>query len=379
MRTCGILGVFAVLLAIWPVAPVQSHEIRPAVATVSIPADGRMALSVSTNLEALLAGIGPEHKDTDDAPGAAQYNELRALAPDALKARFQAFAAKWLDGIKIELDGTRIAPEIAAVEVPAVGDIKLARISTVRLTGAVPPDAKTIRWTYPAGFGTSVLRVNQHGGNEPATVWLKDGAPSDPISLTAGPPKSRMALAWDYLVLGFTHILPKGLDHILFVLGLYLLSTEWRPLLVQVTAFTIAHSITLALGLYGVVDIPSSVVEPLIALSIVYVAVENILTPKLTPWRPFVVFGFGLLHGLGFAGVLQEIGLPPSEFVTGLISFNVGVEFGQLAVIGLAWLATGLWFRHKPWYRARIVWPASALIALAGLYWTIERVLGGGA
>ncbi len=340
-----------------------------------------MDIAISANLEALLAGIGPEHKDTDDAPGATQYNSLRALDPEALKVRFLAFAPKWLDGLRIEVDGARVTPTLANIDIPTSGDIKQARISTARLTAAVPSTAKSLTWTYPAAFGTSVLRVNQIGGPEkdPVTAWLKDGVTSDPISLTAGARKSQWATALDYVVLGFTHILPKGLDHILFVLGLYLLSTEWRPLLVQVTAFTVAHSITLALGLYGIVDVPSSVVEPLIALSIVYVAVENILTPNLTPWRPFIVFAFGLLHGLGFAGVLQEIGLPPADYILGLISFNAGVEFGQLAVIGLAWLATGLWFRHKPWYRSRIVWPASAMIACAGLYWTIERVFGGGA
>jgi HupE / UreJ protein len=374
-----LAGILVWMLA--GIAPATAHEIRPAIATVSIPATGQMDIRIAANLEALLAGIGPEHKDTDDAPGATQYNSLRALEPDALKSRFQAFVPKWLDGLRIEIDGARIVPTLSAIDIPATGDLRQARISIARLTAAVPADAKSVRWTYPAAFGTSVLRVNQIGGpeKEPVTAWLKDGMASEPVPLAAGAKRSRWAAALEYVVLGFTHILPKGLDHILFVLGLYLLSTEWRPLLVQVTAFTVAHSITLALGLYGIVEIPSSVVEPLIALSIVYVAVENILTPNLTPWRPFVVFAFGLLHGLGFAGVLQEIGLPPAEYITGLISFNVGVELGQLAVIGLAWLATGLWFRHKPWYRARIVWPASAVIALAGLYWTIERVFGGGA
>jgi hypothetical protein len=90
-----------------------------------------------------------------------------------------------------------------------------------------------------------------------------------------------------------------------------------------------------------------------------------------------VVFGFGLLHGLGFAGVLHEIGLPRADYVTGLVAFNLGVEFGQLAVIALAFAATGLWFRTQPWYRARIVMPASLLIAIVGLYWTVERVLEG--
>jgi hypothetical protein len=163
--------------------------------------------------------------------------------------------------------------------------------------------------------------------------------------------------------LGFTHILPKGLDHILFVLGLYLLSTKWKPLLVQVTSFTIAHSITLGLSMYGVVSLPPSIVEPLIALSIAYVAIENVVTSELHAWRPVVVFGFGLLHGMGFAGVLQEIGMPRSEFVTALISFNVGVELGQLAVITLAFALTGIWLRGKPWYRRGFVVPASQPVA----------------
>ena len=115
-------------------------------------------------------------------------------------------------------------------------------------------------------------------------------------------------------------------------------------------------------------------VAPLIAASIVYVAVDNFLTPRLHVWRPFVVFAFGLLHGLGFAGVLEEGGLPPSDLVTALLSFNVGVELGQLAVITISWFAVGMAFRNRPWYRQRVIIPASALIAATGLYWTIERV-----
>jgi hydrogenase/urease accessory protein HupE len=181
-------------------------------------------------------------------------------------------------------------------------------------------------------------------------------------------------VALDYLVLGFEHIVPLGLDHILFVLGIYLLSLHWRPLLAQVTAFTIAHSITLGLSLYGYISLPATVVEPLIALSIVYVALENIVTRELKPWRVFVVFGFGLLHGMGFAGVLLELGLPRSEFLTALITFNVGVELGQLTVIGGAFLAVGLWFRHHAWYRPGIVIPASAAISAIGAWWTVERI-----
>jgi hypothetical protein len=138
----------------------------------------------------------------------------------------------------------------------------------------------------------------------------------------------------------------------------------------------VAHSITLGLSIYGVFSLPPTIVEPLIAASIVYVAVENILTSELHAWRPFVVFGFGLLHGLGFAGVLHEVGLPRAEFVTGLVAFNLGVEFGQLAVITLAFGLVGYWGKDRPWYRHRVVIPASAAIALTGLYWTVERVFG---
>jgi HupE / UreJ protein len=351
-----------------------AHEIRPAIVTATLSADDRYEVAVALNIEAVMAGIGPQHRDTDEAPEAVTYNGLHALEPAALRTKFDAFSKRWLAGIKLEFDGKAVALEIAKVEVPAVGDAKSARISTVRLVGQIPPDARTLRWMYASEFGSSVVRLKRDG-REPLEVgWLKDGQPSAVIDLAADDTRSVLQKFADYVGVGFTHIIPKGIDHILFVLGLYLFGTTWRPLLIQVTAFTVAHSITLALGLYGVVSIDASIVEPLIALSIVYVAVENIFTTKMQVWRPAIVFAFGLLHGLGFASVLQEVGLARADYAVGLIGFNVGVELGQLAVIALAWLATGFWFAHKSWYRQRIVWPASAAIALVGAFWTVERI-----
>ena len=188
--------------------------------------------------------------------------------------------------------------------------------------------------------------------------------------------KTTAEVAGEYLTLGFEHIVPKGLDHILFVLGIFFLSLHWKPLLYQVTAFTIAHSITLGLSLYGLVSLPPSFVEPLIALSICYVAIENVVTRELKPWRVYVVFAFGLLHGLGFAGVLLELGLPREEFLTALIAFNIGVELGQLTVISAAFATVAYWFKDKPWYRQRIVIPVSLVIGMTGAYWTIERIFG---
>lgn len=181
---------------------------------------------------------------------------------------------------------------------------------------------------------------------------------------------------WIFTKAGIEHIIPKGLDHILFVLGLFFSSLLFRPLLWQVTAFTLAHTLTLALAALDMVRIPGEIVEPLIALSIVWIAVENCAFTQTKKWRPLVVFGFGLLHGLGFAAVLSEYGLPEGNLVSSLLAFNIGVELGQLMVLLAAALLV-YFIRRKKWYRKRIQIPASLAIALVGLYWFIERVFLG--
>ena len=140
--------------------------------------------------------------------------------------------------------------------------------------------------------------------------------------------------------------------------------------------FTLAHTLTLGFAAAGWVTLPAQVVEPLIALSIAYVGLENIFAKKLGRHRLILVFLFGLLHGLGFAGVLLDFGMPKESFLSSLISFNVGVELGQLAVVGLALLCVGWLFRSDPEkYRRYVSNPASFLITLVGLMWTVERVM----
>lgn len=352
-----------------------AHEIRPAVATLTLDPDGRYEIAFVVNIEAVIAAVSPQHRDTDESPNALEYNRLRALAPEALRAVVEVNLARYLDGIELQFDGIRVRPAPAGVDIPPVGDVALSRQTVVRLAGAAPAGAKLLAFSYAESLGSCVLRVRE--GERLDAVWLKNGVRSAPYVIGKGFDQRTMAdVLREYVVLGFTHIVPLGLDHILFVLGLFLLSTRLAPLLIQVTAFTVAHSVTLALSVYGVVSLPSAIVEPLIAASIVYVAVENILTPQLKPWRALVVFGFGLLHGLGFAGVLQEVGLPQGQFVPALVSFNVGVELGQLAVIAFAFFAVGIWGRNKSWYRPRFVIPASAGVAAVGLFWTVQRVLG---
>mgnify|MGYP006099774285 FL=1 len=172
---------------------------------------------------------------------------------------------------------------------------------------------------------------------------------------------------------GFEHIIPQGLDHILFVLGLFFSCITFRSLLWQVTAFTVAHSITLVLAAQGLVQLRGDIVEIIIALSIVWIAIENCLYKETSKWRYLVVFSFGLLHGLGFAALLTQYGLPKENFISLLLAFNIGVEFGQLAVLLIAFLLIKLILR-KNWYSNQIKIPASIIIALVGLFWFVERV-----
>ncbi|HPE47316.1 MAG TPA: HupE/UreJ family protein [Hyphomonas sp.] len=191
--------------------------------------------------------------------------------------------------------------------------------------------------------------------------------------------RSPLETAVFYIGIGFQHILPGGADHILFVLALFLASTRVRPLLLQISAFTVAHTATLGLTAAGVIAPAGSVVEPLIALTIAWAAAENLIFKEMQAWRPLLAFGFGLIHGMGFAGAFGALGLPQEIFWPALIGFNVGVEVGQLSVIGMA-LAVSLPVRgilaragRKQLYRPLIVLPVSLLIGVAGLWWAVER------
>ncbi len=234
-------------------------------------------------------------------------------------------------------------------------------------------------WSSDAPPGQYLLRLVTSAGS--ASQWLKPGEASDPLgeddAIEPGPTSAAtgtLRVLGTYTRLGFTHILPDGLDHILFVLGLFLLSARLRPVLAQATAFTVAHSVSLALAMYGVVSPPAWIVEPLIAASIAFVGVENIVRRGYTSRRTLVAFAFGLLHGMGFAGALREVGLPREQFLPALLSFNLGVELGQVAVIGAAFLLVGAWFGRAQWYRARIAVPASACIAIVAGVWTVQRL-----
>jgi hypothetical protein len=354
-------------------ARVPAHEVFPAVSDM-VEAEGALTFTVAANIEAFVAGVDLAGLlNTNSSPRAAEYDALRRLDPAAMEERFRAFWPEMAARISLTVDGTALTPDLVGITIPEVGDPEVARQSVLTFRAVLPAGAGQAVFGWDAAFGNIVLR--QQGVDAPYTGYLEGGALSDPIPLRGGGAVGPGQVFLDYIPLGFDHIVPKGLDHILFVLGLYFLSTRLSPLLWQVSAFTLAHTVTLALGALGIIRIPAGIVEPLIAATIVFVAVENILTDGLSRWRPALVFCFGLLHGLGFASILTDVGLPEGTFVPALIGFNIGVELGQLAVIGMAFVLVGHWFGDRPWYRVRIAIPASVVIAGFGLWWFLERTV----
>jgi len=345
-------------------ASVRAHEIGTTRVTILLPATARYEIQIVTDAASLAEKVG----------AAAGSTPIDTTDPAALRQRLEELGAVFRGRFVIAFDGRAVRPDLAWKVEPstAVGG---APVATIRLSGPVPDAARQLTWSYAWTFASYALVARRDPAGQATTEWLEGGETSAPLALLGPSPMvSPLRLGSRYVALGFTHILPHGLDHVLFVLGLFLLSRRLRPLLLQVSAFTVAHSITLGLGLYGLLTLPASIVEPLIAISIAYIALENIFLSHLNHWRVVLVFAFGLLHGLGFAGALKEVGLPRSEFATALLSFNVGVELGQLTVIGLAFLLVGLPYANRVWYRSRIVLPASALIACFGVYWTVERL-----
>lgn len=361
----------AVIAGLVIAGQVLAHEVLPTIGQLSV--EGRtVRLDLRLNAEAFLAGIDLDGlTNTNDSANSDSYDEFRKLEPDALASKIRANWPGISNGMTVSAEAGAIPLTIDSIEVSEVGDVDQARPSRVVLSGRVPGDAEVLELEWPSGHGTLVLR--QIGVKDGFADYIEGGTGSGPIRIGGGQAQTGFAAFLNYIPVGFDHILPKGLDHILFVLGLFFLSPAMGPLLWQVSAFTLAHTVTLALGALGWVTVSPAIVEPLIAASIAFVAIENIFSTNLHRWRPLVVFGFGLLHGLGFASVLQEFGLPQAQFIPALIGFNVGVELGQLTVIALAFLAVGAWFGGKSWYRAAISIPASAAIACVGLYWAFER------
>jgi hypothetical protein len=359
------IALFAVLRGI----TLSAHPTATSFVVIHVAPAGSVAVSVTTDARPLLmklealAGVTP-------SPA--------ALPASAVDARIQTLSATIVQQLELDLDGTP-----ADLTVQGIERLK-DRPEAVQIlfTTRTPSSAETtLRWRTSLFFGSYPLAVRAGDVASAAPdaeqyEWLSGAEVSQPYRLgTLAAPESGWRQAGRFVLIGFTHILPGGLDHVLFVLGLFLLASNARALLLQVSAFTVAHSCTLGLAMAGWVRLPGAIVEPLIAASIAYIAIENLVTTRLSTWRLGVVFLFGLLHGLGFAGALASLGLSDGHFAGTLVGFNVGVELGQLAVVLGAALVVYALRLNPDRYRRLLVRPASAAIAAMGIFWAIERIL----
>lgn len=354
-----------------PARILQAHEISPTISDLIITGD-TLNFELRLNIESFVAQLDLQLLvNTDDTEVDNNYDQFRAMTSEKLESVFREFWPEMANRFSIN------APEplvlaLQNVSIPQTGNVELPRQSTISLAANLQPGSPGVTVSWPADYGALVIR--QQGVENPYTGFLENGGKSDLIVTAGENEKTAWQTFVQYIPVGFDHIIPKGMDHILFVLGLFFLAAKLTPLVWQISVFTLAHTVTLILGALGWITIPATIVEPLIAASIVYVAFENLVTESLHPWRTLVIFGFGLLHGLGFASVLAEFGLPGSRFVPALIGFNIGVETGQLTVVAIAFLTVGVWCRNHPDYRQWIAVPASVIIGLTGAWWFYQRV-----
>ena len=330
---------------------VAAHEAAPSEIILTRVAEDTLSLQVT--LDVVQAR---EHSD----------GVINPVTPGDAYA-MERFTTQIRRTLRLSVDGN--LSDLKAVATTAKDDGR----TVFDISAAISPTAQELMISPGAVVGDSLIRFV--GDDSQTTTRFVSSNGNGFFALANGSEAASLSSVMrDYVYAGFIHIVPRGLDHILFVVGLFLLTLRLRPLLLQVSLFTLAHTATLALGATGVIVVPAAIVEPLIAASIVFIAVENIVSKDLSPWRPYVVFAFGLLHGLGFAGVMAEFGLPQSHFVAGLIAFNIGVELGQIFVLALCFAAVGFWFAHKTWYRRGISIPASVIVAATGAVWTVQRV-----
>lgn len=307
----------------------------------------------------------PEFRGDEDEPPL-DLAWLRTREPEEW-ARIRREATAYLnDCIAIETQAGRASLDLTFPDFESSpprfvsqGLAEMPPMIEVRAEVPFPPGAIRLKWEEPFGV---VLILSTQDDILPVisgeTVTLFERSPG--------------FVTW--VRIGWDHIVPKGLDHILFILGIFLLSPNWRPLLKQSLTFTLAHSATLIFAALGWVHLPSKPVEVLIALSITWIAIENFGKRRLGAVRYTTIAVFGLIHGLGFAGMLAPL-LPPGRpevLLSGIVGFNLGVEAGQVAVLAVALACFGWWKKHHFDHLRR---GGSLTIAVVGLIWAVERML----
>ena len=354
-----------------------SHEIRPSIADYKIE-ENILYFDIRLNAELILSGIDASNiTDTNSSPLSATYDDLRSLTRENLKI---LLIESWDDiqsKIKLNINEVSTKFELVDINIEANRDFEISRDSILYLKYELDEDDEFLTFKWSEKYGPIIIReINELKKEDDLyTEYLQAGLQTDKIFIKSENTQSIFKSIINYFILGIQHIIPKGLDHILFIVGLFFFSVTLRPLLIQVTMFTIAHSITLIFVSVSYINVNPLIVEPIIALSIAYVGIENIFKQYVKEYlRYIIIFFFGLLHGLGFALVLSDIGYQSSKLILNLISFNLGIEAAQIFIILFLYILLGIKFSNKKYYRYIFQVPVSLFIALVGIYWFFERI-----
>jgi hydrogenase/urease accessory protein HupE len=343
--------------------PAQAHQVNLSTARVTLSGDDSVAVEVA------LKG-----SDADRLAGTAIFDVQRDAVDPARVADFAAPIVAYINAhvAVTGLGDTACVPGVATLLPDGDGVIFRNSFSCRNVTGDIIYHSTVLTATDP---GARQIVLIGEGANAPQALL---DASHTTVTLSAPAPSLRSTMQ-RYLITGIEHIF-GGYDHIAFLVSVVLWARRLVPVIKIVTAFTIAHSITLSLAALDIVVIPNRVVEPAIAASIVFVAMENFFSRDIDRrWR--VTFVFGLIHGFGFAGALREVGLPANAVAPALAAFNVGVEIGQVAIVSMvlpALIALDQIMAAdpaKPVRAASLVYALSMLISLLGSYWLVTRVL----
>jgi hypothetical protein len=370
LRYCLLLAI-----GLWAGAA-QAHLLNMSEVRGSMDPAGNMTLVMRMDLERQLGG--------PDAYFAMSRIGAKALTNPDYQQHWQAL----LEAIEVQQGDTRVTPRLVSVEPPSgysreqFGGGFTWPMTEVTLALPLDP-VQPLRMRFASSFAfeepialtleadgqrrTRLLVSNQQSA---AFTGYSVGA-----SNTASADDSGMAWRslWSFLVQGTLHVVPLGLDHLLFLLCMYLGASSLRQLVVLVSLFTVAHSVTLGLAAYRLVPVPTQWVEVLIVVSILWLAIGNLRRPGRAVIKASVILLFGLLHGLGFATALKALDMEPTGFLWTLLAFNLGVEIGQLGFIFALALLLG-WALKRDWARQRVLIPLSSLAVLVSSVWLVQRL-----
>ena len=354
----------------------SAHEIKPAIVEFN-KVKNQINIVLKFNAEAFLANIdASDYKETINFSNSIKYSELRLLPGETLKEKVFESRDQIINSIFIKTSKKQLNLKLVEIDVLEEKNIEKVRFTKVYLKTEIKFIETPITFSTKKIFGPLIFKNFSNidkDTDKPQSQWLKPGNQTSNLgSLQVKTNTTNFSILgiWN----GILQIILYGFDHILFILGLFFFSHKLKPLLIQVTTFTIAHSITLIFGGLGYITISPLIIEVIIAASIIWIGFENLFRKKMKVSRIGVIFTFGLIHGLGFASMFKPKGLEGTDYYLNLLSFNIGIELGQLITLLPLIILIPL-FNRLSWYRILIAMPASIIIALFGVEMFIDRIL----